>query len=428
MADFHTEPMSNGHMFGEASTKNGKSGVVASSAGISPLCPQCRSKRVWRDALRYSIFGDKIQRWLCRDCGLRFSDPLDVEKAWSTIERLQSVDTKPKKATPAIVTNRQICVTETKNLAAEQQATEVLRRNENGDFKKKILEYELWLKSNGRSESTICGRAKLLRILTRRGSNLYDPQSMKTVISEQKWCNGRKSNAVDAYSAFLKMTGGTWEAPAYQKIRTLPFIPKETEIDQPTSGCSQRMATFLQTLKETGARCGEIWQLKWHDVDFESKVVNITPEKGSNPRVLKISTKLSGMLQALHRNYEPWTFAIPNMPIDHHARNFTKQRKRIAQKLQNPRLLMIHFHTLRYWRGTMLYHLYHSEYYVMQQLGHKKIENTLLYIDLEKALFQGDEEYISKVAKTENEVCKLIEDGFEYVCDFQGDKVFRKRK
>jgi integrase len=45
------------------------------------------------------------------------------------------------------------------------------------------------------------------------------------------------------------------------------------------------MTTFLQLTKETGARCGEIWILKLNDINFESKVVNITPEKGSNPRV-----------------------------------------------------------------------------------------------------------------------------------------------
>jgi len=64
----------------------------------------------------------------------------------------------------------------------------------------------------------------------------------------------------------------------------------------------------------------------------------------------------------------------------------------------------------------------------MQQLGDRKIENTLLYIQLEEALFQGTEDYISKVAKTEAEICKLVDEGFDYVCDFQGSKVFRKRK
>ena len=57
------------------------------SASTSPLCPRCKSKKVWRDAFRYSVYGDKIQRWLCRDCGLRFSDPEDVKNSWSNQEK-----------------------------------------------------------------------------------------------------------------------------------------------------------------------------------------------------------------------------------------------------------------------------------------------------------------------------------------------------
>jgi hypothetical protein len=47
---------------------------------------------------------------------------------------------------------------------------------------------------------------------------------------------------------------------------------------------------------------------------------------------------------------------------------------------------------------------------------------------LEEALFQGETNYISKVAKTEKEICSLIEAGFEYVTEFEGAKIFRKRK
>jgi len=32
------------------------------------------------------------------------------------------------------------------------------------------------------------------------------------------------------------------------------------------------------------------------------------------------------------------------------------------------------------------------------------------------------------VAATIEECCKLVDDGFEYVCDFEGRKIFRKRK
>jgi hypothetical protein len=41
---------------------------------------------------------------------------------------------------------------------------------------------------------------------------------------------------------------------------------------------------------------------------------------------------------------------------------------------------------------------------------------------------RGESQYISKVAKTEKEICALIEAGFEYVTEFQGSKIFKKRK
>jgi hypothetical protein len=58
----------------------------------------------------------------------------------------------------------------------------------------------------------------------------------------------------------------------------------------------------------------------------------------------------------------------------------------------------------------------------------QNIKKTLLYIQLEEALFQGEQEYISKVAKTQKQICIRIEAGFEYVTDFEGAKIFRKPK
>jgi len=400
------------------------------NAGTSPLtpsCPQCGSKKLWRDG-NYNIFDQKIQRWLCRECGYRFSDKNALQKAKTAIEIVLTVDTKPLKSQPDIVETSQICVTETKNLEAEPQTNEVLRRNETGGFKHKIEEYGNWLRNNGKSQATIRGRVKLLKRLTRRGANLYDPESMKQTIADQTWGNGQKNNAVDAYSSFLKMVGGIWEPPLYKIVRKIPFIPKEVEIDQLIAACSPRMATFLQLLKETGARCGEIWQLKWDDVDFESKVVNITAEKNSNPRVVHLSNKMLEMLTQIPKIYGERIFSHAPMPVDHFGTLFCIQRKRLAIKLSNPRLMKIHFHTFRHWKGTILYHQTKDIYYVMQRLGHKNIKNTLLYVQLEEALFQGEIDYISKVAKSEKDVCSLIEAGFEYVTDFQDAKIFRKRK
>ena len=61
----------------------------------------------------------------------------------------------------------------------------------------------------------------------------------------------------------------------------------------------------------------------------------------------------------------------------------------------------------------------------MKMLGHRNIQNTLLYTQLIN--FESDE-YHSATATTVKDAQKLVESGFEYVCDFNEAKVFRKRK
>jgi len=63
--------------------------------------------------------------------------------------------------------------------------------------------------------------------------------------------------------------------------------------------------------------------------------------------------------------------------------------------------------------------------HVMKLLGHKNIQNTLLYTQL--ISFENDE-YHSATASTVQEARELIEAGFEYVCEFDGVKIFRRRK
>ena len=63
---------------------------------------------------------------------------------------------------------------------------------------------------------------------------------------------------------------------------------------------------------------------------------------------------------------------------------------------------------------------------MMQVLGHRRIQNTLKYIQL--AQLSESDDYVCKVAKEDKEISALIESGFEYVCDSEGLKFFRKPK
>jgi len=64
----------------------------------------------------------------------------------------------------------------------------------------------------------------------------------------------------------------------------------------------------------------------------------------------------------------------------------------------------------------------------MQTLGHKNIKNTLVCTHLAEELFRDEQEYVSRVATNQKDACALIDAGFEFVCDWNGNKIFRKRK
>ena len=56
----------------------------------------------------------------------------------------------------------------------------------------------------------------------------------------------------------------------------------------------------------------------------------------------------------------------------------------------------------------------------------KSIANTLIYTQLIE--FEGDDTYCSAIAHNTEEAQKLIEIGFEYVCNHENVMLFRKRK
>jgi len=59
----------------------------------------------------------------------------------------------------------------------------------------------------------------------------------------------------------------------------------------------------------------------------------------------------------------------------------------------------------------MEYHRTKDILHIMTLLGHKNIKNTLVYMHLAEELFKGQDEYVSRVAKTTRDACRLVDAG-----------------
>jgi len=378
-------------------------------------CPGCGSERLNRNGFFVSADGFKAQKWFCRNCGLRFSE--------------QPNDYIRKRTIP----NGRVCAVlqDVKNMTSPENGKTILEESPKFDLKGKLVAFAWQMEKEGKAAATIKTNTGCLRALMTRGANLLDPESVKGVLAREKaWSPNRKRNVINAYTLLLKFQDLKWEKPKCTVTRGIPFIPTEAEIDALVAGCSTRVATFLQMLKETAMRSGEAVNLEWKDLDTERRILTLNkPEKGSLPRQWnKLTQKLWDMMNALPRQ-DVRVFGPGS--LNSLKANFTRSRARLAFKLQNPRLLQIHFHTLRHWRATLEYHNTKDLLHVRDFLGHCSASNTEIYVQLDKIIFQDqDQGYITAVALDVKEAVRLVAVGFEYVTGEyrDGGKLFRKRR
>jgi len=432
-------------------------------------CPHCGSNKLYRDGIRYLSDGSQTQRWLCRSCGYRFSkldDKLKItlqrgcfkpssDLAESTVSKRnlsgkkllddgsfsfrEDIEShavtnigKGLNALRSYSGNRQVGAQKAKNLTQETELKTVpgdIQQSQQ-DLKGKLIQYSFYMEKQGYAPETVRTNNGSLRALQLRNADLLNPESVKEALAKEKvWSENRKRNVINAYSLFLKVCNvPAWEKPKTNVVRKIPFIPCEQEIDMLIAGSSTSVATFLQLLKETAMRSGEAVRLQWKDIDLEKRLITLNePEKGSLPRQWNnLSQKLVDMLNAMPRN-DLRVFGA--YTLNSLKAMFTRARKRMAAKLQNPRLLAIHFHTLRHWKATMEYHKTKDLLHVMAFLGHKKSDNTLLYVQLDQSLFSDtQDEFTVKTAKTPEEAAKLIEVGFQLADTIDGIHLYRKRK
>jgi integrase len=291
-----------------------------------------------------------------------------------------------------------------------------------------ILQHALWMTREGYKNSTIKSTVKTLKAVSNR-CNINNPTELKTYLATATYTPNRKHKIICDANRLYRQLGIKWERPRSRPVETPTFLPIEEEINQLIGGLGPKLAAFMMTVKDTYARAGEVFNLKWTDLELNTNTVSITPEKGSKPRRIKLKARTVAALLARTRTHQ-YIFQTDKTTdiektYDDFYRNFAKQRARIAERLQNPRIRRISFKTLRHYGGTLEYARTKDLLYVKERLGHRSLSSTLKYTHL--VPFDSDE-WLCKVASTKQERTELIEAGFTFVSKQGEEWYFRKRK
>jgi integrase len=256
---------------------------------------------------------------------------------------------------------------------------------------------------------------------------LDDPESIEVALASHDLPISIKWHMVNVYRSYCKTFNVVWEPVRIKYQPKMPYMPTETEAKTFISALPKTLMVLCRTLFETGCRIGEAVKIEWTDINQETCTIAIShPEKGSNPRVNKVSRELIELLISMPKKHGDHVFNPKPRALDG---SFQRARAKLAAKWQQPNINKIHFHTFRHLRGTLDVHNHVPLFEVKSRLGHRFIGNTEKYIHWNQQLYQEkNDRYIFAAASTIEQVEPLIENGFEYVCDLQGMKLFRKPK
>ncbi len=385
--------------------------AAVTAAGASaqiPNCPVCgpKSKKIFRDGQRYRKDGSSIQRWLCTNCGLRFS-------------------AKVLKSKSALTDSRQICAEEAKNLHVPK-SRRVGTGEETPEIRASLKVFEAWMKKEGYKRNK--KYAGNLLTLVHLGADLEDSESVKEVIAAHNVKEGTKVQYCYAYETYLVMQNKTWKRPGGRKLKykqeeNIIFIAEEAELDQLiTATESKRLAAYLQTLKETFTDPGEALAIEW--IDIEGRFIAIRhPVKDHRTRTLEVSEKLIAMLNRLPHTSN----RVFNCRYNCMLTTFVKLRKRLAARTFNQRMNRIELRSYRHWAGTKIAELSNGNpITVMKMLGIRNVTNAMKYVDIWKLSFKSETDYEYLEVTTADELKVALLGGYQHVIDKFGASWFRR--
>lgn len=259
--------------------------------------------------------------------------------------------------------------------------------------------------------------------LKKKGANLASPTSIETILCTEPMKPAQKFLAVATYKSYCKVMKILLEDPPKVDHQPRePFIPTTEEINALIHAAGRRTATYLQVSATTGARAGEICRLKLIDIDSKALTIGINdPEKGSSPRTIPVPEKTIAMISALPRKYGINIFN-PNSSAARN--NLIYLRRKLADIQKNPRFRQIHLHTFRHYYARKRLIETNNKPYVQYLLGHKSSSSTDRYTSFKDYPIEG--KYNSAIALTLEDARRLVEDGWQYVCNVDNHPLFRK--
>ena len=282
------------------------------------------------------------------------------------------------------------------------------------------------MQNDGTNTHTLKNTYTILNYLAQH-ADLDQPEQVKTFIAQLQRTDTYKRNLCVTYNKYTKFAKLQWEKPKYHGQSKAIKIPSTEKIEMLIAKAKSPLSIKLQISMETGFRPVEIYGLKVKDIDLEKRLLYPTTAKHGSAKIGKISNTLKDRLtEYINKNkLNPNDKLFKGTPDDYgHA--YARMRNRLADKLHDQTIKTIRLYDLRHYFATMLYAKCNNILYVKQQMGHKRIETTMIYTQLIENI---EPEWNVESTTDQKRADELLKTDYTYILTTpDGYMKFRKRK
>ncbi len=197
-----------------------------------------------------------------------------------------------------------------------------------------------------------------------------------------------------------------------RRVRFLTYEEADTLLKALTAKSQQVHDIALLSL-HTGMRAGEIFTLKWGDVDLQREIIHIKDTKTSRNRVARMTSHVNDMFKGYTAG-DPMELVFKDQS-GKQIKEISRSFDRVVDELKlnegvNDRRNRVVFHTLRHTFASWLVENGESLYTVKELMGHSTLAMTERYSHLGESSMQNAVKKFDEMVKARSEEISKTEE------------------
>jgi integrase len=209
-----------------------------------------------------------------------------------------------------------------------------------------------------------------------RGGNAANKERKNLVAA---WTWGAKFLGLPQANPFMSV-------PPFPERRVNRYVPTESDFWRVVDLADGQARTMLLTFLHTAARRGELFRLRWEDVDFEDGSVRLFTRKRKDGSMeadwIPMTNELKQELQAHHCKYggKPEDMVFAHRDGRHKGEGFREDRKFLRELCDLANVKRFDRHSIRHLTASILAKLGVPVVVIQGVLRHKRLTTTERYV------------------------------------------------